>query len=326
MSDSKPQALRQVMQSAYYPQQAIEITINPSAMQQNPLAAPQSLPQRAYNPFGFADDFLSRETRLNPQSPVLAHGIVQGGDAWLFAAASPRAARLTQLLLGERLTIHKQEEDFFLVQNRSDAHCGWIHKSFVYSLKMQAPEAKWRMRCNAAVTVEPDFKSPLRLCVPMGALINISAVHDDYVQVENIGWVHKAQVESVDECHDVVEIARSLLGCAYLWGGRNPASGLDCSALTQICYKFAGRSLPRDSDLQRNYLYRNHQRVVAAQMQAGDLIFIPGHTMIYAGNNRVIHATAAFMRVVEEDFAVLIKRLRSKQAGKLAITAFHWMQ
>ncbi|MBP3194982.1 MAG: C40 family peptidase [Cardiobacteriaceae bacterium] len=322
------------LQHAYYPQQPIEITIqqpapnnNVSNYAQQQIAVQEEPEQEPiYNPFNFSEEFLANETRLNPQFPVICHGIVQGSDAWLFAEASPRAARISQLLLGERLTVHHQEGEFLFVQSRSDAHCGWVHRSFIYTLKMRPHDARWRIRCNAAVTVEPDFRSPLRLCLPMGSLVNIAALSWDYVKVETVGWVHKKHIVSVDDKFDIVETARSLLGTGYVWGSRNPSFGLDCSALTQLCYSFAGRQLPRDSDLQRNYLFRNHQQIRASEMQAGDLIFIPGHTMIYSGENTVIHATAAFMRVIEEDFSVCIDRLKKQANGeKLAITAFHWI-
>jgi peptidoglycan DL-endopeptidase CwlO len=93
----------------------------------------------------------------------------------------------------------------------------------------------------------------------------------------------------------VVQAASKYLGVPYAWGGTNPATGLDCSGLTQQVYSDLGVSLPRTSSQQAT-----SGRPVAslAEAQPGDLVFFdysasrPGvdHVGIYIGDGQMIAA------------------------------------
>jgi len=91
-----------------------------------------------------------------------------------------------------------------------------------------------------------------------------------------------------------LEIARSMLGVAYRYGGANPR-GFDCSGLVQYSYAKAGLKLPRTSQ----DIFRASQLVSPGDLQAGDLVFFTisskkiAHVGIYAGNNRFIHAPSS---------------------------------
>ncbi len=47
----------------------------------------------------------------------------------------------------------------------------------------------------------------------------------------------------------IINSAQTFLNSPYLWGGKNPF-GIDCSGLSQICYKIAGIKIPRDASQQ----------------------------------------------------------------------------
>ena len=65
------------------------------------------------------------------------------------------------------------------------------------------------------------------------------------------------------------EIARAFLGVPYVFGGSDPATGLDCSGLVQLVFRRSGITLPRTAQLQ----YAATTRVARAQLQPGDLVF-----------------------------------------------------
>jgi transglycosylase-like protein with SLT domain/NlpC/P60 family protein len=88
----------------------------------------------------------------------------------------------------------------------------------------------------------------------------------------------------------VVDTAKKYLGVPYVWGGTNPATGLDCSGLVQKVYSELGYDLPRVS-----YQQAQAGRPVSslAEAQPGDVLAFGSpvhHVGIYIGDNQMIHA------------------------------------
>jgi cell wall-associated NlpC family hydrolase len=90
---------------------------------------------------------------------------------------------------------------------------------------------------------------------------------------------------------EIADDARKYLGVPYVWGGTDPATGLDCSGLVQHVYKDLGIDLPRVAIDQGN-AGATVPNLAAAQ--PGDLLVMNGgqHIGIYMGNNQYIHAPA----------------------------------
>jgi peptidoglycan DL-endopeptidase CwlO len=93
----------------------------------------------------------------------------------------------------------------------------------------------------------------------------------------------------------VVAAASRYVGVPYRWGGTDPATGLDCSGLTQRVYADLGIDLPRTSAQQAT-----SGRAVASlsDAQPGDLVFFDSstarsgidHVGIYVGGGQMIAA------------------------------------
>ena len=84
----------------------------------------------------------------------------------------------------------------------------------------------------------------------------------------------------------IVSAAYSQLGVPYVWGGTTPGVGLDCSGLTQYCYRQAGISIPRNTESQ----YAQGKKLSLSEVQPGDILYRTGHVGIYIGGDRYIHA------------------------------------
>jgi hypothetical protein len=119
----------------------------------------------------------------------------------------------------------------------------------------------------------------------------------------------------------VVTEAQKYLGVPYLWGGTDPAKGLDCSGFTQLVYGNLGVDLPRVSSQQATA-----GRPVASLTDArpGDLLFFdhssgrPGidHVGIYIGDGKMIAAPRAGEAVQTKDAGTpsVIRRVLPEQA------------
>jgi len=88
----------------------------------------------------------------------------------------------------------------------------------------------------------------------------------------------------------VVAGARKYLGVPYVWGGTDPAKGLDCSGLVQKVYSELGYDLPRVSGQQAT---AGRPVDGLANAQPGDILAFGSpvhHVGIYIGDNQMIHA------------------------------------
>jgi cell wall-associated NlpC family hydrolase len=89
---------------------------------------------------------------------------------------------------------------------------------------------------------------------------------------------------------DVVPSALRHLGTPYVWGGNDPATGLDCSGFTRLVYGGHGVTLPRVSTDQA----RMGAPVASlAEARPGDLLAFGSpvdHVAIYLGDGRMVHA------------------------------------
>jgi cell wall-associated NlpC family hydrolase len=77
----------------------------------------------------------------------------------------------------------------------------------------------------------------------------------------------------------VMSIAARYAGTPYRYGGTTPA-GFDCSGYTSYVFRQVGIDLPRTSSAQRAAT----TRISRSEAVPGDLVFLPGHVGIYAGN------------------------------------------
>ncbi|OFX16412.1 MAG: hypothetical protein A2Z18_01040 [Armatimonadetes bacterium RBG_16_58_9] len=94
------------------------------------------------------------------------------------------------------------------------------------------------------------------------------------------------------------EIVRTALGYSqvrYVYGGTNPASGMDCSAFVRSVFGRHGVSLPRTSREQAQV----GREVPFDQLQPGDRLYFAcrnpyiDHSGVYAGNGLFVHCSSS---------------------------------
>ena len=99
-----------------------------------------------------------------------------------------------------------------------------------------------------------------------------------------------------DKATQVANYAKTAVGTAYVWGGTNMKSGVDCSGLCYAAYKAYGYTLPRVS---RDMAASSALLSVTPNttyLKAGDLVFYASggrvdHVAMYIGDGKVVHAS-----------------------------------
>jgi soluble lytic murein transglycosylase-like protein len=126
----------------------------------------------------------------------------------------------------------------------------------------------------------------------------------------------------------VVAQAQKYIGVPYLWGGTDPAKGLDCSGFTQLVYGNLGVDLPRTSSQQAT---AGRPVASVAEARPGDLVFFDysssragvDHVGIYIGNGKMIAAPQEGESVKVQDVGkpTVIRRVLPEQATGSTVTA-----
>jgi cell wall-associated NlpC family hydrolase len=88
---------------------------------------------------------------------------------------------------------------------------------------------------------------------------------------------------------DVVAAAKKYIGVPYVWGGTNPATGMDCSGFVQRVFKDLGVEIPR---VVSDQMKVGTPVASLAEAKPGDLLVSFGgeHISIYLGNGKAIDA------------------------------------
>jgi cell wall-associated NlpC family hydrolase len=106
--------------------------------------------------------------------------------------------------------------------------------------------------------------------------------------------VAEPRAASSDTRGPIAQLALSLVGVQYRYGGADPATGFDCSGLVYYTYTSNGHTVPRTSREQ----FEVARKIPLAQAAEGDLVFFRdqaklSHVGIYLGDGRFVHAPSS---------------------------------
>lgn len=92
----------------------------------------------------------------------------------------------------------------------------------------------------------------------------------------------------------IAELALSMVGVQYRYGGAHPSEGFDCSGLVYYTYSSNGHVVPRTALAQ----FDAARKIPLAQAVEGDLVFFRdqeklSHVGIYLGDSRLVHAPSS---------------------------------
>lgn len=207
-----------------------------------------------------------------------------------------RSELVNQLLFGDSFSILEQHEEWYLVRLDFDHYQGWVSKnqvSLLEDIEWQAlASQKTKTVCTDLVQVLEDRTLDSRFIV--GAGCSFPFYEHDKFSLSGKVYHYKGEVFTFQkpDYSRIVPNAMVFLNTPYLWGGRSP-QGIDCSGLTQLAFKMAGITIPRDASFQAHHGQTIH---LIHEAQPGDLLFFDNpnkeitHVGILVNEGHVIHA------------------------------------
>lgn len=239
--------------------------------------------------------------------------------------ANPKhsAELVTQGIMGMSMKViakQKDKDDWLYVSMDEDKYLGWVRKPDV-SLADKKTYESWAGHekvlitapfVNLLKTAKDSDKSGIK--VNLTTRLNFLAEEGNYYKVklpmgnkaysDKTFYVPKNSARLIgtkltpikDAKKQLVLKAKTMISAPYLWGGSSP-SMMDCSGLTQMLYKFAGYSIPRDADQQQDFFKPIKSR---DELQVGDLVFFSEnrkhatHVGMYIGNKKFIHSSVGY--------------------------------
>ncbi|MGB3591395.1 MAG: C40 family peptidase, partial [Nonlabens sp.] len=196
--------------------------------------------------------------------------------------ASHRSEMVSQVLYGESFEIINISKEWAKVKLDHDGYSGFISNTQFDPKKSSAPDLDL-----STIGIVREKQGTYHIDEEEKQLIAGCIYATDLNQLNDL-FSTKATPARNQAC----EMAIKLLETPYLWGGRS-SYGVDCSGLTQLCYRVAGYNIPRDAHQQAE---QGTTVVFVEEVVRGDLAFFDNeegsitHVGLCLGENKIIHA------------------------------------
>ena len=244
---------------------------------------------------------------------------VVAGQAAVRAKPMPQAETITFYHYGEELRVFDTTDGYAWCQSLFDRYVGYVDERQVVLGPVPAA-THYVAAAGCYAYKNPDLRSAVTGFLPRHSAVAVAESGlltrgTEYARLDNAVHVPLGCLsEQPPRSPDIASAAALYLDCPYLWGGRS-SLGIDCSGLVQAAFRDIGVTVLRDTDMQRDSIGNPVSISDEGGLQPGDLIYIPGHVMIYAGDGVVIHADGATMRVRRDKLAELMRARGLEFAG-----------
>jgi len=206
-------------------------------------------------------------------------------DSWFIITAliapsyngpSFKKNKVSELLCGESGKVLKTFGDWVYLE-QEDGYQSWV-KTF-YGYFDDRPFSATHM-----VTTKGELPFGTRILIKNEKMI-LSNKNSLISKQKTVSLLLKPEPDKI------LDLARSLIGCPYRWGGKS-SLGFDCSGFIQMVCLAAGMRIPRDSTYQRDYFLDT--AIESKKSKPGDIhIFgedgIINHVGFSTGGYGIIH-------------------------------------
>ena len=205
----------------------------------------------------------------------------------------------SQILFGEHYTIKQVKDKWCRITLAFDGYEGWIDLKMVNEIDEKyflfLTNVPHLVTTNLVNRVQIKSGSDSFFIVAGSSLPNFKPFAQTF-KLGKMAYKLKPKMKAVTEGGirgRMIENALSFFNVPYLWGGRSPF-GIDCSGFSQVLYKMAGITIPREA-AQQALIGENLSFVEEAL--PGDLAFFDNDegTIIHVGiiweDKKIIHSS-----------------------------------
>ena len=209
---------------------------------------------------------------------------------------SSKFEMVTQILFGESFSIIDKYKDWYKVRLAYDSYEGWVDKIQIHKISQNEYQRLNSEESQVTLELVQKIKN-VSLNKSFNIVIgsNIPPLNNGIFKINNEEFYFDGAISgsAKQEKNKIIEYTKLFINTPFLWGGKTPF-GIDCSGLTQICYKLCGIKLMRDASQQAS---QGEIITFISEATPGDLLFFDNevgdiiHSGILLPDNKVIHAS-----------------------------------
>ena len=244
-------------------------------------------------------------------------GVITAESVNFRSGPSVDAGVLSSLTESEEVTVLQVVDGW--CQARWNGQDGYVSAEYVSVDGIPLLDPKGMVTGNCVnLRSGPSTNDSILTMVNSGTMVDLVSLSDGWYAVEYnglSGYISADYVrvyagtggEGSSIGEDVVELALSYVGTAYVYGGSSPR-GFDCSGFTMYIFGQFGYSLPHSATSQ---WYNSGSYVDKSDLQPGDLVLFCdpryskgkacSHVGIYIGDNQFVHASSSSSKYVKTD-------------------------
>ena len=186
---------------------------------------------------------------------------------------SEKSEIVTQLLYGETFRKLKKNGTWIKIKNDIDNYQGYIkNKNFASDQKKTHKVSS----IFAYLYSKPSEKCKIKKKLSFGSTITATDKKNSFYEFDNF-WIKQKDLKKINfKTKNIFGSIYKFINVKYKWGGKH-FTGMDCSAIIQLCLNFNNKFCPRDTKDQIKYF---RKKVQLENLRKNDLVFWKGHVAL----------------------------------------------